>query len=371
MPRPKTHPDQLDFALPREEVSGALHSHGLFSSNYLQRHFAHAADFPPVAGIETLYREARALWGEKLPGLRKQKEAYTRTAFLDPLLKLLGWHFIPEANLPHGPTRKRPDYALFPDAARCENAAAASDATDIFRLAETVLEAKRWQHPLDEASSSETPGWFPSEQIQDYLRNAKDATGARFFNWAILTNGACWRLYCDRGAGDAFFEFTLAHGEAFCSLEDFRFFVALFRPAAFECVDGRCLLDLLREESLTRQVALEKNLKDRIFDVLEDLATGFRAHEANAVAPADFPALYEASLVFLYRLLFILYAESRALLPVRASGAGSNKIYRERYSLTRLTADLRGGAKKERGATPRQFLRPRRPPPSPRGPRDG
>ena len=107
--------------------------------------------------------------------LRKQKEAYTRTAFLDPLLKLLGWHFIPEANLPHGPTKKRPDYALFPDAARCENAAAASDATDIFRLAETVLEAKRWQHPLDEASSSDTPGWFPSEQIQDYLRHARDA----------------------------------------------------------------------------------------------------------------------------------------------------------------------------------------------------
>ncbi len=151
--------------------------------------------------------------------------------------------------------------------------------------------------------------------------------------------------YCEHAAGDAFFEFTLAHGESFCSLDDFRFLVALFRPAAFARTDGRCLLDDLREQALTRQVSLEKNLKDRIFDVLEDLATGFRAHAPNAIAPADFSALYEASLVFLYRLLFILYAESRALLPVRASGAGSNRIYRERYSLMRLTADLRGGAK--------------------------
>jgi len=313
MPRAKKDPDQLNFALPREEVSGALHSRGLFSSNYLQRHFAHGADFPPVAEVEPLYREARALWEEKLPGLIKQKEAYTRTTFLDPLLKLLGWHFIPEANLPHGTTRKRPDYALLPDAARSEQAAAASDATDIFRLADTVLEAKRWQHPLDEASSTETPGWFPSEQIQDYLRHARDGTGARFFNWAILTNGARWRLYCEQAAGDAFFEFTLAQGEAFCSLNDFRFFVALFHPAAFARTDARCLLDDLREQALTRQVALEKNLKDRIFDVLEDLATGFRAHAPNAITPADFAALYEASLVFLYRLLFILYAESRAL----------------------------------------------------------
>ena len=345
MPHKKTHPDQLDFALPREEVSGALHSHGIFTSNYLQRHFARTANFPPVAEIERLYGEARVLWEEKLPGLIKQKEAYTRTAFLDPLLAALGWHFIPEANLPHGPTRKRPDYALLRDATRSEQAAAAADATDIFRLAETVLEAKRWQHPLDEASSSETPGWFPSEQIQDYLRHAKDATGARFFHWAILTNGARWRLYCEQAAGDAFFEFTLAHGESFCSLEDFRFFVALFRPGAFERQNGRCLLDQLREEALTRQVALEKNLKDRIFDVLEDLATGYRANAENRIAPADFPALYETALVFLYRLLFVLYAESRGLLPVKARGHRGNAIYSERYSLARLVPELKGRAK--------------------------
>lgn len=345
MPRTKKNADQLDFALPREEVSGALHSHGIFTSNYLQRHFMHGADFPRVAEIETLYREARALWEEKLPGLIKQKEAYTRTAFLDPLLAALGWHFIPEANLPHGPTRKRPDYALLRDAARSEQAAAAADATDIFRLAETVLEAKRWQHPLDEASSSETPGWFPSEQIQDYLRHAKDATGARFFNWAILTNGARWRLYCEQAAGDAFFEFTLAHGESFCSLEDFRFFVALFRPGAFERQNDRCLLDQLRDEALTRQVALEKNLKDRIFDVLEDLATGYRANAENRITPADLPALYETALVFLYRLLFILYAESRGLLPVKARGHRGNAIYNERYSLARLVPELKGRAK--------------------------
>lgn len=189
------------------------------------------------------------------------------------------------------------------------------------------------------------PAGFPSEQIQDYLRHAKDADGTRFFNWAVLTNGCRWRLYCEQAAADTYFEFTLAHGDAFCSLDDFRYFVALFRPQAFARADGRCLLDQLREEALTRQVALEKNLKDRIFDVLEDLATGYRACADNGLTAANYPELYETSLVFLYRLLFILYAESRGLLPVKARGQSGNRLYNERYSLARLVPDLKGGAK--------------------------
>ena len=191
----------------------------------------------------------------------------------------------------------------------------------------------------------ETPGWFPSQQIQDYLRHAKDKSGSRLFDWAVLTNGNSWRLYCDHAANDAFFEFHLADGEAFCSLDDFRLFIALFRPAAFTRTDGRCLLDNVREESLTRQAALELSLRKRIFDVLEDLANGFRDHGANHITPANFPALYDNSLIFLYRLLFVLYAESRALLPVRPHGYGSNKTYREKYSLARLVGELRDKSK--------------------------
>ncbi len=200
-----------------------------------------------------------------------------------------------------------------------------------------VLEAKKVNHSLDEVSDNETPGWFPSQQVQDYLHKAKDKTGQRYFNWAILTNGNEWRLYCEQSQTDAFFAFHLACEEEFCSLEDFRLFVALFRPQSFEPNEQRlCLLDQLREESLTRQAELESNLRKRIFDVLEDLANGFRDYPANGITKADFPALYDNSLIFLYRLLFVLYAESRGLLPIKTSGYGSSKIYREKFSLARL-----------------------------------
>jgi hypothetical protein len=325
------------------ELSAAFVCKGIFSANYLHQHFGKSGEFPTIEDVRPIYEKVKNRWLEEYAGLRTQKEAYTRTEFLDPVLKEIGWTFIPEKELPSkGVTRKRPDYCLFLNDEARQRAAKESDTADVFRESATVLEAKRVQHSLDEISGSETPGWFPSQQVQDYLRNAKDKTGQRYFNWAILTNGNEWRLYCEQAANDAYFAFHLAHEEEFCSLEDFCFFVALFRPQSFEQdEEQRCSLDKIREESLTRQAELESNLRKRIFDVLEDLANGFRDYPTNEITKQDFPALYDNSLIFLYRLLFGLYAESRGLLPVKPSGYGSSKIYREKFSLARLVKTLR------------------------------
>jgi hypothetical protein len=334
---------QLSLAIQPDEQSASVVCRGIFSLNYLKQHFTKAGDFPPLDEARPIYEKLKTRWLEDYAGLRQRKEAYTRSQFLDPLLDEIGWTFIPEQDLPYkGGLRKVPDYCLFLNDEARQRAAKETETADVFREAATVLEAKKVQHSLDEISDSETPGWFPSQQVQDYLRNAKDKTGQRYFNWAILTNGNEWRLYCEQAANDAYFAFHLAHGEEFCSLEDFRLFVALFRPQSFEPdEERRCLLDKIREESLTRQAELESNLRKRIFDVLEDLANGFRDYSANEITKKDFPALYDNSLIFLYRLLFGLYAESRGLLPVKPSGYGSSKIYREKFSLARLVKTLR------------------------------
>ena len=338
--------EQLRLDITSKAENSPVVCRGIFSATYLSRHFRNSEHFPTADEVTHCYEAAKARWRENLLGLCRQNEAYTRTTFLDPLLTNLGWYFIPETKLPKGLTRKRPDYCLFPSAETQQQAAAQTVTVDVFHFSDTVLEAKKWQHPLDQVSKRETPGLFPSQQIQDYLRHAKDATGARLFNWAILTNGNTWRLYCEHAATDAYFEFTLADGESFCSLEDFRLFVALFRPQAFvRGSDGRCPLDQVREESLTSQAELEGNLRKRIFDVLEDLASGFRDYSANGITPADYSALYDTSLIFLYRLLFVLYAEGRGLLPIKPSGYGSNKVYREKFSLAGLVADLRDKTK--------------------------
>lgn len=334
---------QLSLAIQHEEQSASLVCRGIFSPSYLKQHFARSEGFPSLDEARPVYEKLKARWTEDSAGLYQRKEAYTRSQFLDPVLAELQWTFIPEQDLPSkSTTHKRPDYCLFLEDESRQRAAKESQTTDVFREAATVLEAKKVGHSLDKVSERETPGLFPSQQVQDYLHKAKDRTGARYFNWAILANGNEWRLYCEQASTDAYFAFHLAHRDQFCSLEDFRFFLALFRPQSFEQdADRGCLLDRLRQEALTRQAELEYSLRRRIFDVLEDLANGFRGYSANNISKGDFPALYDTALVFLYRLLFVLYAESRGLLPVKTRGFGASKIYREKFSLDRLVGPLR------------------------------
>ena len=334
---------QLPLAIQHEEESASFTCRGIFSLNYLQQHFARSDGFPTLEEVRPIYERLKARWLEDYVGLSKRKEAYTRSQFLDPLLAELHWSFIPEEDLPSkSTTHKRPDYCLFLNDESRRRAAKESETVDVFREAATVLEAKKVEHSLDKVSERETPGLFPSQQVQDYLHKAKDGKGNRYFNWAILTNGNEWRLYCEQASTDAYFGFHLAHREQFCSLEDFRFFLALFRPQSFE-QDGerRCLLDRLRQEALTRQAELEISLRKRIFDVLEDLANAYHDYAGNQITAEQFPALYDTALIFLYRLLFVLYAESRGLLPVKTSGYGSSKVYREKFSLARLVNPLR------------------------------
>jgi hypothetical protein len=190
---------QLSLGIKDSDLSGAFVCMAIFSANYLHQHFGKSVEFPTIEDVRPIYEKVKNRWLEEFVGLCKRPEAYTRTQFLDPLLNEIGWTFIPEQHLPSkGITRKRPDYCLFLNDEARQRAAKETETADVFRESATVLEAKRVQHSLDEVSDSETPGWFPSQQVQDYLRNAKDKTGQRYFNWAILTNGNEWRLYCEQ-----------------------------------------------------------------------------------------------------------------------------------------------------------------------------
>ena len=335
-------PDQLGLNLRGEGFEGPLEARGVFSTAYLARHLRNAPDFASENDVATAFREIAEIWRLRLTALGRQNEAFNCSTFLEPILDRLGWLRIPQQSMPNDfATRKRPDYCLFTSEADF-TAASEADANTLFRLSATVVEAKKYGHPLDQLSNNETPGWFPSQQIQDYLNHAKDANGRRFFNWAILTNGSEWRIYTERSAVGAYFSFHLVRNTQFCSLEEFRAFFTLFRARAFErSADGSCFLDNVREQSLRLQADLEDKLRKRVFGVLEDVGTAFVDFEENHLTETDFPEVYSNALIFLYRLLFVLYAESRGLLPVKSYGPGANRRYLNEFSLARLVERLR------------------------------
>lgn len=337
MPRKRRGIETLSFLL---DLAPAWETNGIFSEHFIRSRLKDFQLWPTDEFARPLYDYISELWGKKYLGLAKGDEEITKREFLEKIFEKFGFAFLPFRKLPALQRRQVPDYLLFQDEDTKEKAFN-YEPTDQYRLALCLLEAKKVNHPLDAVSKKETPGRFPHQQVRDYLSDATDQLGNPFFKWAILTNGGVWRLYNRDSMPSAYFQFRLAGQNYFCTYEDFKIFLTLFRPEAFIAADGTCPLDEIISEAIQYQTALEEKLRKRIFTVIEDLANGFWSCKENKISLLDLPKLYDISLIFLYRLLFVLYAESRGLLPVKPYGAGSNKNYRERYSLQRLIPKLR------------------------------
>ena len=98
---------------------------------------------------------------------------------------------------------------------------------------------------------------------------------------------------------------------------------------------GTSFLDLVLTESQQYTVGVSDDLKNRIYDALRLLIDGFLDFPHNDFDRTNSPLdeIHTNSLILLYRILFILYAESRDLLPL------DNRDYAMQYSLDHLATD--------------------------------
>src|SRR5690606_20476672 len=109
--------------------------------------------------------------------------------------------------------------------------------------------------------------------------------------------------------------------------EAFRYWWLFFRSQAFQPQESHaCWLDAVLLGSRDYAKRLGDRLKDRVFlTIFPHLAQGFlddrkqRLGKRKEPGEAELADIFEATLTLLYRLLFLLYAESRDLLPVRES----------------------------------------------------
>lgn len=323
--------------LPLSEFQKVWETKGVFSEHYIKSRLNKSSVWPKEEEARPVWEFCRKLWNKNFLKLARANESVTRQEFLDKMLDKLGFAFLPNTPLPITERGKEPDYIVFADEATKDSVIGKSKMKQ-YQNAITLVEAKKVHHSLSKVSERETPGRFPHQQVRDYLQEAADESGKAFFNWAVLTNGGKWRLYCRDAHPSAYFEFNLE--DSINSFKDFMLFFALFRRDAFTPdSEGLCPLDYLRKEALQYQAELEVDLRKRVFNILVSLANGFYQRPENKIENLD--ELYENCLIFLYRLLFVLYAEGRGLLPVRPHGAGSNKHYIERYSLQRLIPRLK------------------------------
>lgn len=205
-----------------------------------------------------------------------------------------------------------------------------------------------WSRELDrkdDRHDAEAPETTPAFAVVDLL--AKEQAP-----WVILTNGKLWRLYSQRAHSRAtnYYEIDLdeilgRQGFQQDIQDAFRYFWLLFRVQAFRPVEQEwqgkrqsiSLLDRLLSGSEEYAKQLGESLKSRVFNqVFPVLAEGFLANmrqRGETVGDEDLAAIFQGTLTLLYRLLFLLYAEARDLLPVHA------REYRE-ASLQRLKDEI-------------------------------
>ncbi len=205
-------------------------------------------------------------------------------------------------------------------------------AVDRFRLGAIVVENEARDTRLDRGSASHEA---PSTQILRYLGRAEAQSGGRL-RWGLLTNGRFWRLYWAqaRARAEGFVEIDLP-----ALLDDLpppvpsgadprhwlRVFILLFGRGALipEGARGETFLDLALAEGRRYEQRVTEALSRVVFDrVYPDLvsAIGRAAPEPRPDDRTWRTEVRDASLRLLYRLLFLLYAEDRDLLPVRDDG---------------------------------------------------
>ena len=189
-----------------------------------------------------------------------------------------------------------------------------------------------------------------------YLRRIDDVTTGKL-RWGILTDGARWRLYYQgaRSVSEQFFEVDLAalldlpgHNDGLFALDAaecrhwLKVFALVFRREAFlpGAADARTFHQRAIAEGRFYEERVAASLSNLVFGQLfPALARAIAAAEPDA----PLPEVREAALLLLYRLLFILYAEDRDLLPVR------DRRYDDYALRDRVRGDV--GRRKDQGDT--------------------
>ncbi|MDE2147354.1 MAG: Eco57I restriction-modification methylase domain-containing protein, partial [Burkholderiales bacterium] len=322
----------------------------LFSQDFLRHGIR---DTPPwqalePAAVEAFEARLRGIFGA-LDAASTLNEAQTEQLVIEPVLSALGWgrDYLPQVNLSQKRREDVPDILLFADAAAHAAALAESRDDRRYRHGLAILEAKRWLRPLDRGDGSEPadPG-APSSQMLRYLSRA-ELMSERAVKWGLLTNGGTWRLYWQdaRSRAEEFFEIDLAallglggmpaDPDGVAPAQGLKLFLLMFGRAAFlpQPWDGerRSLHAYARNEARTYEEQVSQDLGRRVFDdIFPALAQALAAGDLQAqkepvgygrstrqrYTAAYLDEVREATLILLYRLLFLFYAEDRRLLPV-------------------------------------------------------
>ena len=331
---------------------------GLFSRFFLEDGIRETDAYRALtrAELPAFADGVRGFW-QQLESFAQPSEAETETQFIFPVLDRLGWHHLPQQT----PGKGRQDVAdalLF--LAEPDHTIRRLQSVDRFRHGAVVVENEARDTRLDRAGSS---GEAPSGQIVRYLGRAEGQSGG-VVRWGLLTNGRFWRLYYAqaRSRADGFLELDLPGMlDTPPRLPDgapddhwTRVFLLLFRRDALvpHGPQRRTFLDDALAEGQHYQARVTRELSEAVFNtVFPELVQAIGRHDpaARLHDPAWRAGAREGALRLLFRLLFVLYAEDRDLLPVHHPGYAAYSLQHLRDEAAQVADSRRTLAERATG----------------------
>ena len=252
---------------------------------------------------------------DSFTGYNEPNEAVTEQELIRPVLELLGWTaYLPQQS--SSGNEDIPDHLLFADEWAKARAASRKRPQDRYEDALIIEESKRYGLSLDSRDKDDKiQASSPHGQILRYLSTAGITTDNPI-RWGILTNGALWRLYDSlaRPRVSGFFEVDVSAILDDDSEGGLRTFFLLFRRPAFTLDEGATttFVETALAEGRRYEEQVAQDLSGVVFEeVFPKLVTALAEKSG-----APLSEVRDAALIFLYRLLFVLYAEDRGLLPV-------------------------------------------------------
>ena len=280
-----------------------FNNRALFSDYYLKHRLTDPRLTPQWAeDVRPIGRKLHQHLSQARQKYTREPEQVMRGGLYEPLFKELGFEF--EVVKLGTSTAEEPDYNLYTPGDRSKPVA----------VALTYV----WNRNLDDEDpvrDQDTEEEIPGATVVSVLENTEAP-------WVIVTNGKLWRLYSATANNKATNYYEVDLEEALAAPDQItalKYWWLFYRQEAFTG-----FLDDLLQKSADYAKELGDRLKDRVFtEIFPHFAAGFihniRAGVGNPNANFNEEALlsvYEGTLAFLYRLMFVLYAESLELLPL-------------------------------------------------------
>jgi hypothetical protein len=308
----------------------------LFTEDFLTEGITGFPEWEATADdqIESFRRNLKKVF-DSFPLNSNPIEATTEDDLIQPVLEALGWkHFLRQQTVAKKGREDVPDYLLFEDEASKKKANKEKEQHKRYIHGSAILEAKAWNIRLDR-KGNQPMDRVPSNQIIRYLTSTDTQSDGRI-RWGILTNGRLWRLYYNRARSKSedYLEIDLPlalglsgfQADLFSTVTEkqqdwLKVFYLLFNRKAFiRERDEKTFHEHALEKGRYWESKVAEDLSEIVFkDIFPALLTSLKVSDPQAPAALNdhyLEELRDNALTLLYRLLFVLYAEDRNLLPV-------------------------------------------------------